>query len=95
MPRRADINELLRAIQAEAECAMRRANFAPHVERIHRLVDLIENRMRRQALARLWPEQPWLADDGRVAIERPGHAGRGVPPLMSKGGERDGLRKGG
>lgn len=43
------MNLLLRAIQAEAECAQWRANpeiFRCHVEHIHRLCEVIENRVR-------------------------------------------------
>ena len=48
MSRRPDINVLLRAIQAEAECAQRHGGaraFARHIENIQCMVDLIRNRM--------------------------------------------------
>ena len=44
--KRLDTDDLLSAIIAEAEVALRRASFEPNIERIHRLVDIIEQRMR-------------------------------------------------
>lgn len=57
MGRRPDVDVLLRAIQAEAECALRRADFGPHVEHIHRLVTVIEGRMKQRQLKE---QQTWL-----------------------------------
>ena len=56
MSRRVDINVLLKAIAAEAECAQRRAKFGIHVEHIHRLVAVVESRMKSHQLHKKWSQ---------------------------------------
>ena len=54
--RRLDTDTLLYAIIGEAEVALRRKNFEPQVEHIHRVVDVIENRMNDWETKQLWSE---------------------------------------
>jgi len=54
--RRPDVNELLRDIIAEASVALRRKNFEYNVERIHRRVHVIEQRIKRFEESRYWSE---------------------------------------
>ena len=54
--RRPDVNELLRDIIAEARAALRRKNFEYRIERIHRRIHVIEQRMRRFEESRYWSE---------------------------------------
>ena len=74
MRRRIHVNVLLRAIIAEAEVAMRRANFQPQIEHIHRLVFVIERRM-----MRFEDEQAWWRLRRRFRQPR-SRRGRQAPP---------------
>jgi len=59
MRRRPHLNILLQAIEAEARCAQRHANaevFWAHIEHIHRLVTVIENRVKQWEDEKRWTE---------------------------------------
>ena len=91
MGRRLHVNELRRAIIAEAEVALRRANFQPQIEHIHRLVTVIERRMQR-----FEDQQAWWRLEKAVKASK-AQSGPATAPLDAvywRGGEEDGLRKG-
>ena len=58
-----DVNDLLREIIRQAELAMRTKNFARQIEEIHRIVYLIERRMKR------FEEQQYLNELDRLFKE--------------------------
>ena len=54
--KRREINDLLNAIIAEGEVALRKANFEEQIKHIRRLVTVIENRINRWEDEQRWSE---------------------------------------
>jgi len=53
---RKDPDDLLRQVIEQAQSALRRRDFGPQVEKIHRIVHVLERRIKRFEDAQYWSE---------------------------------------